>query len=84
MVNVVARKGIATDMELYEEICDSPGLSCYELAKKTGWLVGGSGPFQEAGEGQLITVEKIREGPKRLVYPMNWTELGEGKPKKKC
>ena len=65
MVDGVSRKGIAMDMELYEEICDSPGLSCYELAKKTGWSVERVWhSLKRLARINYVTVEKIREGPR--------------------
>jgi predicted transcriptional regulator len=85
LVDGVARTGIAMDMELYEEICDGPVLSCYEFAKKTGRSEGRAcRSLKRLTRVNYVTLEKIPGRTKRLVYPMNWAELSKGKPKKKC
>ena len=61
------------DLELYEAICENPGLSIRDYAKLTGWHYE---RIQEAIE-RLETADLVRTktGELILTYPVDWKEL---------
>ncbi|MFQ6061720.1 MAG: hypothetical protein ACE5J9_00880 [Methanosarcinales archaeon] len=69
-----------TDFELYDIICEKPGLSAYDYKKLTGWsydMVQKS--IKKLEEIDFIyTKFAIESGKtKKLVYPTDWKDLYE-------
>lgn len=85
MVKGLEKKGVFTDITLYEFVTQNPGLCCYELAKKIEWSSGKvSHSLRRLAKSGYINFDKIPGRTKKLVYPMNWADLGSGQAKKKC
>ena len=68
----VQRKGIKVNDELYTLIELDPGLSKYELSKRTGWSMGKTdgAVTRLLAEGKVFIKELERDGRRvKLVYP---------------
>jgi len=64
--------------ELMYFIEKNPGLSPYELAKKTGWSRGKVRYYvNELLKGNEIVIKTIKgsERVKKLIYPVKWIEM---------
>jgi len=61
------------DLELYEVICENPGLSINDYEKLTGWNYES---IQEAIERlKAADLVRTKAGKLMLTYPVDWREL---------
>ncbi len=61
------------DLELYEVICENPGLSIQDYEKLTGWNYEN---IQKAIERlEAADLVRTKAGKLMLTYPVDWKEL---------